>query len=83
MSYAPASPSPKGRGALALVLLLFMILSGALSCARDCSALVERRCRLLGEESEGCEALRARAATVPHQSCEAVLNALDLQNAAR
>jgi hypothetical protein len=74
-----------GRRLLLLTVALGLALSslGALACARECGTLVERRCRELGPESEACAALKARVAAVPHQSCEAVLNALDQKNRAR
>ncbi len=78
--------TPKRRSMRVLCAALvtaFMAVALLGGCARDCDTLVERRCRSLGVESAACATLKERAAAVPHQSCEAVLNALDLQNKAR
>lgn len=82
----PAPPHPRRPPAILLLLLAGLLLAAsvfAAGCARDCDVMIERRCRALGPRSEGCMTLRARAAAIPHQSCEAVLHALDQKRAAR
>ena len=82
----PTASRLHSPGASLLLLLTGLFLAFALvsaGCARDCDSMIERRCRALGAESETCLALRARAAAIPHQSCEAVLNAIEKRPKAR
>jgi len=57
---------------VSLLALAGLLLSG---CARDCSTLVEQRCREPGVTAEQCAHLKERAAALPHQACEALLYA--------
>jgi hypothetical protein len=55
----------------------------ASGCARDCSSLVEQHCRNAPLEAVECRALSKRAAKVPAETCEAVLQALESRDGAR
>lgn len=54
-----------------LLILCFGV--GVAGCARDCSTLVDQRCKTAGLDQAACAELSARAAAVPAQACEAVL----------
>jgi|GEM_PF-3478202 len=48
---------------------------GVVGCARDCSTLVRQRCQTAGLDEAACHELSVRAASVPAQACEAILQA--------
>jgi hypothetical protein len=66
------------------VVLLSMVTVALLAgCARDCATLVEQHCKAAPLEAAECKALAERAAKVPAQTCEAVLQALESRGADR